>query len=167
MGYDIFIAGGKLCHFVSDATHTTEYAVGNDTGPGKYAGMEHRMKSVTCRAKAYGLSNPLAVRNVRRHGCLRGLNGRACQGSDDTAGIRRNLLSGTDMIRSKPHPVPKGAEKRITVVSCRSRCRRKAVKAVGEYKPKARYELTDFHTGALNEFEPQAMNEFSAVGGGM
>ena len=131
---------------VSNAAHTTEYAVGNDTDPGKYARMVHRMKSVTCRAKAYGLSNPLAVRNVRRHGGLQGLNGRACQGSDNTTGIRRNLKLGTDMIRSKPHPVPKSAEKRITVVSCRSRCRRKSGECDGDRECSNRGQLINDHT---------------------
>ena len=88
------------CHTVLLAIITTEYAVGNDTDPGKYATMKHRVKSVTCRtelrkesiwiplmpqsrqapptlqsgAEVYGLSNPLTVRKARRQGGCQGLN---------------------------------------------------------------------------------------------
>ena len=64
------------CHTVLLAIITTEYAVGNDTDPGKYATMKHRVKSVTCRTvkKVYGLSNPLAMRKARRQGGCQGLN---------------------------------------------------------------------------------------------
>ena len=37
------------CHAVLLAIITTGYAAGNDTDPGKYATMKHRVKSVTCR----------------------------------------------------------------------------------------------------------------------
>ena len=82
----------SLCHAVLLAVITTEYAVGNDTDPGKYATMKHRVKSVTCRA----VKSVWAIKSVDDEKgevtrMLLGLKRRACQGSDNTTRIVRGF----------------------------------------------------------------------------
>ena len=59
----------------------------------------------------------------------------------------------------------KASDMRKRVSRGRSPFVRSRVKTVVESEPKAKDETNVFPTCALNEFEPKAKNEFSAVGG--